>query len=107
MSKVININSDSFQKEVLEAKVPVLVDFWAPWCRPCQMMGPILEDLANEIGDKAKVIKVDVDDPENGPLAMEYQIRSIPSMKVFKDGKVIQEFVGMRDKEDLLGGLGL
>ena len=105
MSKVININSDQFENEVIQSKVPVLVDFWAPWCRPCQMMGPILDDVAKDMGEKAKVIKIDVDDHQNIDLAQMFQIMSIPSMKIFKAGNVVEEYVGMRSKEDLIGGL--
>lgn len=89
----------NFQSEVLESDKPVLVDFWAPWCGPCQMLGPIVEDLANEVGDKAKVGKCNVD--ENGAVAEKYAIMSIPSVKIFKGGKVQKEFVGLQSKEIL------
>ena len=105
MSKVININADQFEKEVIQSKVPILVDFWAPWCRPCQMMGPILDEVAKDLGEKAKIVKIDVDDQRNISLAQMFQIRSIPSMKVFKNGAVIEEYVGMRSKENLIEGL--
>jgi thioredoxin 1 len=101
MSKVLNINSDQFENEVIKSSVPVLVDFWAPWCAPCRAMAPILDELSMDLDGKVKVIKVDVDEPVNQELAMTYQIRSIPSMKIFKNGNVVQEFVGMRSKSEL------
>ncbi len=105
MSKVININADKFESEVIQSKVPVLVDFWAPWCRPCQMMGPILDEVAKDLGEKVKVVKVDVDDHSNIALAQMFQIMSIPSMKIFKNSSVVEEYVGMRSKEQLVEGL--
>ncbi len=105
MSKVLNINADQFEKEVIQSKVPVLVDFWAPWCRPCQLMGPILDDVAMDLGEKAKIVKIDVDDQQNIALAQMFQIMSIPSMKIFKAGYVVEEYVGMRSKEQLVEGL--
>lgn len=100
MSKPINVSgAESFRKEVLEAKEPVLVDFWAPWCVPCQMMAPVLEELADEYEGKLKVAKVDTEQGDNSNLAQEYQIMSIPNLKLFKDGKVVKEFIGFRPKE--------
>ncbi len=79
----ITLTSENFKAEVLESKVPVLVDFWATWCGPCQMMGPVVEELANESDGSYKVGKVNVD--EQGELAQEYGIMSIPAFFVFKD----------------------
>lgn len=94
-------NADSFQADVLDVKdVPVLVDFWAPWCGPCQTQGPILDDLAKEVESKAKIIKVNVD--ENTELASQYGIMSIPALKVFKNGEVVEEMVGVHDKNQLM-----
>ena len=100
MSNPININGKvNFETEVLKSKLPVLVDFWAPWCGPCQMMAPVLEELAVDLGEKLKIAKVDTDQTDNQVLAMDYQIASIPNMKLFKDGKIIKDFVGYRSKD--------
>jgi thioredoxin 1 len=99
MSKDLVLTDGNFEAEVLKSDVPVLVDFWAPWCGPCQMMGPVIAAVAEEIGDKAKVGKLDVD--ENERTAMEYRIMSIPSLKIFKGGKVVREMVGVQSKETL------
>jgi thioredoxin 1 len=97
MSNPINVKGqEDFKKEVLMSKSPVLVDFWAPWCGPCQMMAPILESLANKFEDKLKIVKVDTEQPENQQLAMDYQIQSIPNMKLFKNGEVVKDFIGFR-----------
>ncbi len=101
MSKALELNKNNFQVEVLESDKPVLVDFWAPWCMPCQMMAPILDELAVEMGEKVKITKVNTEDGENQDLAAQYQIQSIPNMKLFKGGQVIGEFVGMRNKDSL------
>jgi thioredoxin 1 len=98
---VIDANGDNFRAEVLDTKgLPVLVDFWAPWCGPCQMQGPILDDLAGEVDGKAKIVKVNVD--ENTDLASQYGVMSIPALKVFKDGSVVEEMVGVHQKDQLL-----
>ena len=89
----------NFEKEVIQSEKPVLVDFWAPWCGPCQMMGPVIENLAEEMVDKAKVGKVNVD--ENGDVSAKFGIMSIPALKIFKGGKVMKEFVGVQSKEVL------
>ncbi|MFA6007523.1 MAG: thioredoxin [Candidatus Shapirobacteria bacterium] len=97
MSNPINVKGqEEFKKEVLTSKSPVLVDFWAPWCGPCQMMAPVLEALANKFEGKLKVVKVDTEQPENQALAMDYQIQSIPNMKLFKNGEVLKDFIGFR-----------
>lgn len=93
----------NFESEVLKSEVPVLVDFWAPWCGPCQMMGPIVDELAKEMGSAAKVGKLNVD--ENNQAASQYGIMSIPALKVFKGGQVVKEFVGVQSKDVLAEAL--
>jgi thioredoxin 1 len=102
MSKVLNLNGEQeFTKEARESELPILVDFWAPWCMPCKMMIPILDELSEKMDGKIKVAKVDTENQENAKLAMEFNIQSIPNMKLFKNGKVIGEFIGLRDLETL------
>jgi len=93
-------NEADFEAEVLKSSTPVFVDFWAPWCGPCRTMGPIIDELAEEIDStKLKIGKCNVD--ENHALAQKYGIMSIPSFIVFKDGEVAEQFSGSVDKEDL------
>ena len=106
MSKALDVNKDNFAKEVLESTLPVLVDFWAPWCMPCKMMSPILDELASSMEGKIKVVKVNTEDAQNQDLAAQYQIQSIPNMKLFKGGQIIGEFIGMRSKEVLEQEIG-
>lgn len=94
-----NILANDFEKEILKSDLPVLVDFWAPWCMPCLMMAPVLDEIAKEFAGKLKIRKINTEIPENQHLAFEYQIRSIPNLKLFKNGKVIKDFVGFRPKE--------
>lgn len=100
----IAITQDTFKSEVLESDKPVLVDFWASWCGPCKMMGPVVEEIANERSD-IKVGKVNVDDETD--LAEQFGIMSIPAFILFKGGKVAAQAVGGQSKEGLLQALGL
>lgn len=100
---VIEVNSDNFQEVVIDAKKPVLVDFWASWCNPCRMQTPVIEELADEVGDKAIVAKINVD--EQLELARIFSVRSIPTLAVFKDGKVVNRRSGFTPKAELLAML--
>ncbi len=99
MSKAIEITSQNFEKEVLQSNIPILVDFWAPWCQPCLMMAPTLDELSEELEGKIKIGKINTEIQEHQNLAIQYQIQSIPNMKLFKNGVVVKEFIGLRPKE--------
>ncbi len=101
MAQAKEIKGNVFQEEVLKSNIPVLVDFYAPWCMPCRMMAPILDELSSEMEGSVKILKVNTEEPENMLLSMTYQIQSIPNMKLFKNGQMIKDFVGMRSKEQL------
>ncbi|MCI8616981.1 MAG: thioredoxin [Clostridia bacterium] len=96
----LKLNSENFEKEVLNSDKPVLVDFYADWCGPCKMMAPIIGEIAEELQGKAKVGKINVD--ENQELAMKYEVMSIPTLIIYKNGKEAKRFVGVRDKKELL-----
>ena len=100
MTDIKNLSLDNFDKEISSSNVPVLVDFWAEWCGPCKMLGPILEEISNDLKDKLQVVKVNLD--ENQDLAMKYSIRSIPTLLLFKEGELIDTKVGLLPKGDLL-----
>ena len=97
---VINITSQNFEEEVTKSSVPVLIDFWAPWCGPCKMMAPVVEEIAKEVGETAKVGKVNIDEEPN--LASSFGVMSIPTFVVGRGGKVVGQTVGVQGKEDVL-----
>lgn len=99
MSKVIEISEENFESEVLKSELPVLVDFWAPWCGPCRMMGPIVDEIAEE-NLELKVCKVNVD--EASELAIKYDVESIPTLIYFKNGEVRATMIGLRTKQDIM-----
>ena len=96
----IKFNSENFEEEVLKSEKTVLVDFYADWCGPCNAMAPVIEEVATELDGKAKVGKINVD--ENSDIAVEYNVMSIPTLIIFKNGKEEKRLVGLRDKEELL-----
>ena len=98
---ILNTTDERFEEDVMSSKTPVLVDFWAEWCGPCKMIGPILEELEGEMGDKIKIVKVDVDN--NNQTAMKFAIRSIPTLILVKDGAVIAQHIGAASKAMLEG----
>jgi len=98
MSKALKFTDDSFEDDVLNADQPVLVDFWAEWCGPCRMVGPVVDELAGEYEGKVKIGKVNVDENQ---IATEYGIRSIPSLLIFKNGEVVDQIVGAVPKAQL------
>lgn len=100
---VLQLTSANFKEEVLDYQGVTLVDFWAPWCGPCQMVGPVMEDVAKEMEGKVKVGKVNVD--EEGGLGQEYEIMSIPAVFVFKNGEVVEKLIGAMAKESYIEAL--
>jgi thioredoxin 1 len=99
MANVTEVTDATFQTEVLNSTVPVLVDFWAPWCGPCRAIAPLLDELAGEYAGKAKVVKINVDDHQ--AVAQRYRVSSIPNLIVFKNGQVAQQIVGAVPKSRL------
>ena len=99
MAGILNIDNGSFKEIVIEADMPYLVDFWAPWCGPCRAIAPIIEELAGEYSGKMGFAKVNVD--ESPQVATEYGIQSIPTLLIFKDGKPMKQVVGLTPKPDL------
>ena len=91
--KITELDSSNFESTVTQGTVPVVVDFWAPWCGPCKAIAPILDDLANELGDAVKICKVNVE--SNSEIASSYDIRAIPTILIFKDGAVADTVVGL------------
>lgn len=102
-SAPIAVTEKEFEKRVLEADQPVLVDFWAEWCAPCRALGPVVDSLAAEFGDRVTVAKIDVD--SNQSIAMRYGIRSIPTVMLFDKGQVVETFIGVKPKADYASAL--
>jgi len=100
---VIELTDATFDKTVHDSDVPVLVDFWAPWCGPCKMIGPIVEEIADKYADKAIVCKLNTDDARDS--AMEFGISAIPTLILFKDGQVQKKWVGLTSKKDLAAAI--
>lgn len=101
----INVTIDNFDNEVMKSDLPVLLDFWAPWCGPCRMVGPIIDQLSEEVKGEAKVVKINVD--EQAELAAAFKITSIPTLAVIKDGKLASMQAGARNKNDMRKMLGI
>jgi len=99
MSKIAQITDENFEDEVLGSEVPTEVDFWAPWCGPCRMVAPVVEEIANEYQGKLKVVKLNTDENQN--TAITYGIRSIPTLGIFKDGQVVDAVIGAVPKQYL------
>ncbi len=104
MSSVMEIQDDSFELEVIQAGSPVLVDFWAPWCGPCKAIGPIIDELAEELGNEVKFTKCNVDDNPTTPSR--YNIKAIPTLVFFKDGEVVEKITGVVSKSKLEESIG-
>jgi thioredoxin 1 len=100
MGATLKTTDASFKQDVLESKVPVLVDFWAEWCGPCKMVAPVLEELAQEFNGKLKISKVNVD--ENQQVSVDFHIRSIPTLLFFKNGQLVKQLVGAHPKSKLV-----
>jgi thioredoxin 1 len=100
MAKITDVTDATFAGEVLQASTPVLVDFWAEWCGPCRAIAPIVKELAEDYGDRLKVVKINIDDSPQTPGS--FGIRSIPTILAFKDGKVVSQLTGARPKSDFV-----
>ena len=96
---ITELDSSNFDSTVSSGTAPVMIDFWAPWCGPCKAITPILNELAQELGDAVKICKVNIDN--NSELASKYEIRAIPTILIFKDGRVVDTIVGLIEKNDL------
>ncbi|MFZ7233964.1 thioredoxin [Avibacterium avium] len=99
MSEVLHTTDATFEADVLRSDVPVLLDFWAPWCGPCRMVGPILDELAAELGDQVKIVKINID--ENQATPAQFGVRSIPTLLMFKEGKAVASQVSALPKNQL------
>lgn len=101
--EIVHLSKDNFEAEVMQSDLPVLIDFWAAWCGPCQMLGPVLEEIAMEVED-VKIAKVNVD--ENRELAQKYSVMSIPMLALVKNGEVVNTTVGAQPKADIMKFIG-
>jgi len=99
MSSPVAVTDDNFNQMVLQVETPVLVDFWAPWCRPCMMIAPVLDELSGEYDGKLSIMRMDID--QNPKTAAKYSVMSIPTLLIFKQGKPVSHIVGFRPKADL------
>ena len=103
MSNVLEVNDNSFEAEVLKANLPVLVDFWAPWCGPCKSIAPVVEDIAKEYAGRIKVAKVNVDDNPRSPSM--FHVRGIPNLILFKNGELQEQIVGAVAKQEIVNAI--
>jgi len=103
MSNAIDITDSTFEAEVLGSDVPVVVDFWAPWCGPCRKLGPVLDEVSEELNGKIKVVKINTD--ENLKTAKEYSISGLPSLLVFKGGQAVERLVGLMPKSSIVSNI--
>lgn len=100
MDKILELNDYDFDQNVTESEKVALVDFWAPWCGPCKMVGPIIDEVAEEIGDAVLMAKVNVD--ENPIIAGRYKVMSIPTLLIFKKGRIVDQMIGLQSKETII-----
>lgn len=97
----IKVTDQNFKNEVLDSSEPVLVDFWAEWCGPCKMLGPILHDITEEV-ENVTVLKINVDEGDNSALSAQFGVRGIPTVIIFKDGEQVDKFIGLKQKSDIM-----